>query len=141
MWRYRINPNQIEFEITEEELFGKAELAKDSLRLLRKFGFRTAIDDFGSGYSSLGHLKEFEFDTLKLDRTFVTSENYNSSASKGVIGSIVSLADSLNMDIVAEGIETQEQLDFIISLNINIIQGYFCSKPIPANDFIKNYKV
>ncbi len=140
MWRYEISPRQIEFEVTEEELMTNFETARTDLELIRSFGFRTSLDDFGSGYSSLGQLKKFQFDTLKLDRVFVATEDYNSDMAVGVVSSIKSLADFLNMEIVAEGIETEEQLKFINSFGIHIIQGYFYSKPLTLEQFLSNYK-
>ena len=141
MWRYHISPHQIEFEITEEELITNFDTVSKNLNLLRRFGFRTALDDFGSGYSSLGQLKKFTFDTLKLDRDFVSTDDYNSAAAVGVLTSIKTLADTLNMDLVAEGIETKDQLDFIQSFGIHIIQGFYCSKPLPFAEFCEFYHV
>jgi len=139
MWRYQIKPNQIEFEVTEEELITNADVAKRNLDLLRRFGFRTALDDFGAGYSSLGQLKKFSFDTLKLDRIFVSTDDYDSDAAVGVITSIKSLADTLDMTIVAEGIETAEQIEFIQSFGIELIQGFYCSRPLPMDSFVDFY--
>jgi diguanylate cyclase (GGDEF)-like protein len=139
MWRYQIEPHQIEFEVTEEELITNFNSARESLDLIRMFGFKTALDDFGSGYSSLGQLKKFQFDTLKLDRIFVSTEDYNTEASTGVLISIKSLADTLGMSIVAEGVETEEQLKFIKSFGISVIQGFYCAKPMDSEAFIELY--
>ncbi|WP_320823961.1 putative bifunctional diguanylate cyclase/phosphodiesterase [Reinekea sp.] len=139
MWRYKVVPEQIEFEITEEELIGNALVAKQNLDLLRRFGFRTALDDFGAGYSSLGQIKKYAFDTLKLDQLFVNTEDYNSTAAYGVVTSIKSLADTLGMEIVAEGIETAEQIEFVHSVGIEIVQGYFYSQALPMAEFIDLY--
>ena len=139
MWRYQILPNQIEVEITEEELIGNAQIAKQNLDLLRRFGFRTALDDFGAGYSSLGQIKKYAFDTLKLDQLFVNTEDYNSKAAYGVVTSIKSLADTLGMEIVAEGIETAEQIEFVRSIGIEIVQGYYFSQPLPLAEFVELY--
>lgn len=139
MWRYHVLPSQIEFEVTEEELISNFVTTRKNLTLLRKFGFRTALDDFGSGYSSLGHLKKFQFDTLKLDRVFVSTEDYDSISAAGVVNSIKSLADTLQMAIVAEGVETKDQLNFIQSFGVNIIQGYYFAKPLPEAKFIQYY--
>jgi diguanylate cyclase (GGDEF)-like protein len=139
MWRYNVEPQQIEFEVTEEELITNFNSARNSLSLIRDFGFRTALDDFGSGYSSLGQLKKFQFDTLKLDRIFVSTEDYDTEASTGVLISIKSLADTLGMSIVAEGIETRDQLKFIESFDIFSIQGFYCAKPMPSDEFLNLY--
>jgi diguanylate cyclase (GGDEF)-like protein len=139
MWRYQVLPEQIEFEITEEELIGNAQIAKQNLDLLRRFGFRTALDDFGAGYSSLGQIKKYAFDTLKLDQLFVNTEDYNSTSAYGVVTSIKSLADTLGMAVVAEGIETAEQIEFVRSIGIEIVQGYYYSKPLPLADFAELY--
>ena len=138
--RYRVFTRQIEFEITEEELINNELETKNNLDFIRQFGFKTALDDFGAGYSSLGYLKKFQFDTLKLDRAFISTDDYDSEASIAVIKSIKTLATTLDMDIVSEGVETQRQVDFVESLGIHIIQGYYYSKPIPAADFLKMYE-
>ncbi len=139
MWRYGITPSQIEFEVTEEELITHKLVAKNNLKLIRSFGFRTALDDFGAGYSSLGHLKNFQFDTLKLDRVFVNSDDYNTESSIAVIQSIRTLAETLNMEIVAEGLETEAQVDFMRMLGINLVQGYYYSRPLPMEEFCELY--
>lgn len=137
MHKYQIPPRQIELEVTEEELVTNFHTTKNALELLRKFGFGSALDDFGSGYSSLGQLKKFQFDTLKLDREFVITSDEDTEAAKGVIQSVKSLADHLNMAIVAEGIETEEQLEFVQSFGIEIIQGYYFAKPMPIDQLMQ----
>ncbi|EAR10504.1 putative bifunctional diguanylate cyclase/phosphodiesterase [Reinekea blandensis] len=139
MWRYQITPRQIEFEVTEEELISNFRQTQRDLELIRNFGFKTALDDFGSGYSSLGQLKKFQFDTLKLDRVFVSTDDFDTESSIGVLSSIKELADRLKMTVVAEGIETASQLAFIQSFNIDIIQGYFYSRPISGPQFSARY--
>ncbi|TCS41362.1 putative bifunctional diguanylate cyclase/phosphodiesterase [Reinekea marinisedimentorum] len=138
--RYGIETRQIEFEVTEEELIINEFAAKNNLEFIREFGFKTALDDFGAGYSSLGYLKKFRFDTLKLDQIFINTEDYASAASIAVIRSIKALAITLGMEIVAEGVETQNQVDLMQSLGIRNIQGYYYSKPVTAEAFIELYR-
>lgn len=137
--RYNIDTQQIEFEVTEEELISNEFDVKNNLEFIRQFGFKTALDDFGAGYSSLGYLKNFHFDSLKLDQIFINTEDYASDASIAVIRSIKALAITLGMDIVAEGVETQSQVNLMQSLGIRNIQGYYYSRPLPMDDFLKLY--
>jgi diguanylate cyclase (GGDEF)-like protein len=137
MASYGVVPQQIEFEITEEELIDNPQIAKQNLDLLRSFGFRTALDDFGAGYSSLGQIKKYAFDTLKLDQLFVNTEDYNSTAAYGVVNSIQSLANTLGMTVVAEGVETAAQIDFVRAIGIEIVQGFYYSEPLPLEAFVE----
>jgi EAL domain-containing protein (putative c-di-GMP-specific phosphodiesterase class I) len=139
MASYDVVPQQIEFEITEEELIGNPQIAKQNLDLLRSFGFRTALDDFGAGYSSLGQIKKYAFDTLKLDQLFVNTEDYNSTAAYGVVNSIQALANTLGMAVVAEGVETAAQMDFVRAIGIEIVQGFYYSEPLPLEAFVEFY--
>ena len=106
---------------------------------MRSFGFRTALDDFGAGYSSLGQIKKYAFDTLKLDQLFVNTEDYNSTAAYGVVNSIQALANTLGMAVVAEGVETAAQMDFVRAIGIEIVQGFYYSEPLPLEAFVEFY--
>lgn len=136
MWHYNIPPQQIELEVTEHELIDKPEVTKTHLQMLRQFGFRTSLDDFGSGYSALSQLKSFEFDTIKLDQDFINSDDFDSVASKGVVSSIKSLADKLNVQVIAEGVEAKSHVDFLNTMGIHFAQGYYFCKPLNGEAFL-----
>ena len=98
-------------------------------------GFDCSLDDFGSGYSSLGLLKEFDVDTIKLDRSFFL--NMTGSKVRDVITCLVDLSKRLHVQVVAEGIETTEQVEYLRSIGCDMVQGYVFSKPLPAREFEK----
>jgi EAL domain-containing protein (putative c-di-GMP-specific phosphodiesterase class I) len=103
---------------------------------LKALGVAVAIDDFGTGYSSLAHLKRFPLDVLKIDRFFV-KDLPNAPANEALIGSILALCKGLNLGAVAEGVETREQLESLRALGCHIVQGYFISRPVPAEQIIE----
>lgn len=119
----------LELEITESVLI-ENEAAGDILRDLRRLGVRIAADDFGTGYSSLSYLWKFPFSTLKIDRSFVAEMNKDPQA-EIIVSSILNLAHGLSMEVVAEGIETEEQFDVLKTLGCSLIQGYWTGRPLP----------
>ncbi len=129
----------IEIELTESTVMEKEEELKSILHELHSEGFLVSIDDFGSGYSSLGMLKNFEVDTLKLDRSFFINVENEQEQGRGdlVVESVVRLADSLGMKTVAEGIEEQSQVEFLKKIKCDAAQGYFYAKPLPLDEFEK----
>lgn len=136
---YKVPHDKIELEVTESAFFDNKELLIDTVKKLRSVGFSVSMDDFGAGYSSLNSLKELPVDIVKLDGGFFKN-SYNDNLEKGkiIIHNIIKLAYDLNLKIVAEGVEYQEQIDFLRSLGYNLlIQGYYFSKPIPNKDFEK----
>ncbi len=128
----------IELELTESIVLENEEVLENLLSDFRKEGFLVSIDDFGSGYSSLGLLKNFKVNTIKLDRSF-----FNATKEKGrgelVVDGIVKLANSLNIHIVAEGIENEEQVALLQRVQCDTIQGFYFSKAIPVKDFTEKY--
>ncbi|MCD6526578.1 MAG: EAL domain-containing protein [Desulfuromonas sp.] len=131
--RTGLEPRYLELELTESLLMHDVEMAIVLMEKLNKQGISLAIDDFGTGYSSLSHLNRFPIDKLKIDRSFV---NNISSGDHGTIArSIISLAQALQLDIIAEGIETADQLDFLRQLNCPLGQGYYFSRPVTAEEF------
>ena len=122
----------LELEITESVLVDNIDLALNTLTDLKEVGVNIALDDFGTGYSSLNYLTKFPIDTLKIDRSFIQSIELD-LATKMVLKNIYSLAEDLSMRVVAEGIETQEQLTILGSFNGKTMQGYFYSPPVSAD--------
>ena len=128
--------DKIEFEITESLLTENMETLVGTMTQLKNAGFRISIDDFGSGYSSLNLITLLPFDTLKIDGGFFL-KNDLTDRNKKVISSVITLAKSLNLETVSEGVETQVQVDFLKSLGCDMIQGFFYYRPMPSEDFTK----
>jgi len=129
-----LSPRSLNLEVTEGSILNNADPAIDILRELREAGVSVSIDDFGTGYSSLGYLKNLPIDCLKIDKTFVmdVTENPDDAA---LVMAIMTLAHNLGLKVVAEGVETEEQLKFLRLLKCDEWQGYLCSKAIPAEEF------
>ncbi|HEX8149016.1 MAG TPA: EAL domain-containing protein [Pyrinomonadaceae bacterium] len=127
-----VKPQSVKLEITESVVMENIDTATDMLRQLRSLGVKLAIDDFGTGYSSLSYLHRFPIDTLKIDRSFVTRMSENNENTE-IVRTIVVLAQNLGMDVVAEGVETNEQLVLLQKLGCENGQGYFFSKPVNAD--------
>ncbi|MCR6632008.1 MAG: EAL domain-containing protein [Magnetospirillum sp.] len=129
-----INPDLLELELTESAVMHNAEAAIRTLMDLHSHGVRLAVDDFGTGYSSLSYLKKFPLDKLKIDRSFVMDIDSN-PASAEIVGAIIAMGHSLNLEIVAEGVENDAQLEVLKGLKCDEIQGFYYSRPIPADTF------
>jgi diguanylate cyclase (GGDEF)-like protein/PAS domain S-box-containing protein len=130
-----LTPASLELEITESAVMSNQDYAEKVLNQLKEMGFHLTMDDFGTGYSSLAYLKRFPFDTVKVDQSFVRGIPGNSDDS-AIVEAIIAMAHSLQLKVVAEGVETQEQFDFLCKLGCDQIQGYYFSKPIPANEVV-----
>ncbi len=139
---YNLNPALLNAEITESLLVDDFRAATLFVQELKSIGMKVLLDDFGTGYSSLSYLHQFPFDLIKLDRFFIQSSS-DSENNITLIESIGFLASNLGMDIVVEGIETEEQLQLAINLNCRYAQGYLFSRPLPKSEiiqFVKNYE-
>ena len=132
--RYRIDPSLIELELTESVFIANEAAAIKVLDQLRKFGFRVSIDDFGSGYSSLSLLRNMPVDVLKIDKGFFSGDHIERKDDI-VLSSVIDMADKMDIDIICEGIETMEQVDFLRKSKCDTAQGFFYAKPIPVADF------
>ncbi|KAA0888971.1 putative bifunctional diguanylate cyclase/phosphodiesterase [Oryzomonas rubra] len=128
-----LDPNFLELEITEGALLKNSKATVAAFNTLHAEGVRIAIDDFGTGYSSLAYLSQFPISKLKIDKTF-TSAVTTDEKSAAISRAIISLAHSLDMRVMAEGVETREQLDYLRDLECDEIQGYLVSCPLPANE-------
>jgi diguanylate cyclase (GGDEF)-like protein len=134
---HAVNPSMLKLEITESMLQENIEQTIKSMVELRKLGIRFSLDDFGTGFSSLSYLTKLPIDTLKIDRSFVDNmiDGIEDSA---VVITILSLASALNLDVIAEGVETQAQLDFLVERGCQHYQGFLLGKPVPAELISKN---
>ncbi len=131
--RYKLTPDLIGCEITENAFAKNLDKLKDFLEELHEFGFHLSVDDFGTGYSSLNYLKSFPINCLKIDRSFINDMTKGPEGAALVQG-IINLAHSLKLSVVAEGVETHQHLDFLIAHGCKIIQGYYYAKPLPAEE-------
>ncbi|WP_206512337.1 EAL domain-containing protein [Colwellia sp. Arc7-635] len=126
----------LELEITEGTVMDSPQRAIDTMLQIRAMGIHLALDDFGTGYSSLAYLKKFPLNTLKIDKAFV-DDIETSEQGRNMVATIVTIAHNLGMQVVAEGVETNQQLSFLSGLRCEQLQGYLYSKPLPENDFQK----
>ncbi len=127
-----IQPESLELEITEGTLLRQIDKKIELLAKIRDKGIRVAIDDFGTGYSSLSYLKKLPIDTLKIDRSFIADINIDHN-DNAIIEAIIAMAAKLNLSVIAEGVETQDQLQFLHDLECDVIQGFFYSHPLPLD--------
>jgi EAL domain-containing protein (putative c-di-GMP-specific phosphodiesterase class I) len=133
--QYRVPPELLEFELTENALLDNEAKAISIMTRLRDFGFVVSIDDFGSGYSSLGLLKNLPVDILKLDRAFFGESDLKANNAI-VVSSIIDMATRMNISVVCEGVETQEQVDFLRkNTQCDSVQGFYYARPVPPEDF------
>ena len=130
-----IDPNQLELELTESILIDDLGHTLDALSKLRDMGVRVAIDDFGTGYSSLNYLKQFPVDTLKIDQSFIHNLPNNADDAQ-ITRTIISMAHNLGLGVIAEGVETKEQLEFLQQTQCEEVQGFFFSKPVPSKSLL-----
>ncbi len=131
---YNVPLNYLEIELTETIILENNDTLKSTIIQLRSEGFAVSIDDFGSGYSSLGMLKEYKVDTIKLDRSFFTGQDDDDDG-RVVVEGVIDLVKNLGSVVVAEGIETKEHVDFLKSVGCYSVQGYYYAKPMPISDF------
>lgn len=127
----RLEPKLLELEITESTFLDQGDQIRQLLEDIRSYGIRVALDDFGSGYSSLTYIRNIALDRLKIDRSFI-KDMHERHTDKAIIGTIIVLAHILNLEIVAEGVETEIQFDYLKKIGCNVVQGFLFSKPLPA---------
>ena len=137
LMRSGLSPENLELEITESMLMENIDEALRLVKCLKGFGVYFSIDDFGTGYSSLGYLKRLPVDTLKIDRCFINDLVFDGQ-DKGIVSAVIILAHKLNLKVVAEGIELDEQLNFLKQNDCDYAQGYLLSKPLPFSSIVEN---
>jgi EAL domain-containing protein (putative c-di-GMP-specific phosphodiesterase class I) len=130
-----LDPNRLKLELTESCIMMDPHTSIDKMSSLRSLGVGFAIDDFGVGYSSLSYLRRIPFDTIKIDRSFVTGSD-KSSEDREIIKTIISLANTLRKNTIAEGVTTQSHVDFLLSNDCRNMQGFYFSKPVSFDDAI-----
>jgi len=133
---YEITPDNIDLEITETIAMQDAENSIKKMHHLKELGVKLSMDDFGTGYSSLSYLHQFPLDVLKIDRSFV-KDIMGNSQDGAIARAVIAMAHSMNLKVIAEGVETEEQYKFLTDHHCEVIQGYLISQPVPANEFEK----
>ena len=130
-------PELLELEITESSLMERMEETAATLRLLRDMGIHLTADDFGTGYSSLNYLRSFPLDSIKIDQSFVSDigADNNESGAEGLVSAVIGIGQSLDLKVIAEGVENHQQLAFLRQQWCDQIQGFLFSRPVPADDF------
>lgn len=131
-----LSPEYLHLELTENLIVKNTELTLKTMKKLNGLGINLAIDDFGTGYSSLGYLKNLPISTLKIDKSFVQEMTEDEAA---ITNTIITLAQNLNLEVIAEGVETKEQAEFLSAQDCYLMQGYFFSRPMSADDIVKKY--
>jgi len=129
-----IEANLLELEITESVLLQDVDRTLIELKALKEAGISLSIDDFGTGYSSLSYLKRFPIDTIKIDRSFV-KDLHKDADDAAICAAILAMSTQLGLNVVAEGVETMEQLEFLRSHGCHHIQGFVCSRPLSSTQF------
>ncbi len=133
--KYRVNPKDIELEITESVLIDDFDQVVAKLRMLKEYGIKISLDDFGTGYSSLSYLKGLPIDTLKIDKSFIDTV-IQDECTQVITESIISMVKKLGFETVAEGVETEEQYEYLKKIECDNIQGFLLGKPMPADEIV-----
>jgi len=137
LFKVGLHPKYLELEITESMAM-EVNYAIKTLKELNELGVSLSIDDFGTGYSSLSYLKKFPINFLKIDKSFVM-DIMKDEGDASIVGTIISMAHNLGLQVIAEGVEDKNQLRFLQLRNCDFVQGYFFSRPIPADLFEKEF--
>jgi len=131
-----LDPHSLELEVTEGVLMNNAEVAASTLKAVRDIGIRVSVDDFGTGYSSLSYLRRFPLDSLKIDQSFL-HRIYVPPDDAIIVSAIIAMGRSIGLTVIAEGVETVEELAFLKANECDEAQGYYFSRPVPAEEFAK----
>ena len=133
MNKYQVKPSEVELEITESILIDDFQAVSEKLRVLRGYGIRVSLDDFGTGFSSLSYLKKLPIDTLKIDKSFIDTV-LTDSTTRVITESIINMVKALGFESVAEGVEEEQQYQYLHAVGCDVIQGYLFSKPLPPEE-------
>ena len=136
--RMKLPRNILELEITEHAIMQDMDKAIDTLGRLTDKGVRIAIDDFGTGYSSLGYLQTLPINTLKMDRSFV--QGIKAKGDNSIIDAIIAMAKGLNLDLIAEGVENEAQVEHLTQAGCYLAQGFFYAPPMPEEELLQRFK-
>lgn len=136
--KYHVAPERLSLEITETVFMNDAKKHLEVIKKLQTYGFKVEMDDFGSGYSSLNMLKDMSFDVLKIDMAFL-SVTEDETRSRQIVTMIISMAKALGMEVVSEGVETKEQVEYLTASGCDLFQGYYFERPIPIEVFEEKY--
>ena len=131
----QLNPKYLDLELTETIIMDDVDRAVEILEEVKSLGINISIDDFGTGYSSLSYLKKFPINTLKIDQSFISSIDSKKPSSSSIANLVIDLGHKLGMNVIAEGVETQEQVDFLKKYTCDKIQGYIISEPVNEVEF------
>lgn len=135
---FQVPPQYIEFEITESMVIKDFDVAVSNIKLIKDFGVKISMDDFGTGYSSLNHLKKLPIDIIKIDKSFIDTIN-EEEKDKILLENIISISHNFNYEVVAEGVENEQQYEILKNMNCDIFQGYYIGKPVDMNTFEKKF--
>ncbi|MEN4052496.1 MULTISPECIES: EAL domain-containing protein [Sulfurimonas] len=134
-----IDPSKLDIELTESVLMSDFDAKLKVIHQFKTLGLSLSLDDFGTGYSSLSYLKQIPFDTLKIDKSFI--DDLENKQDQSFVNMIVTIADELGLEVVAEGVENREQLEYLKKMKCEQYQGYYCSKPLPVQEFETLFRV
>ncbi|GLX79765.1 hypothetical protein tinsulaeT_31050 [Thalassotalea insulae] len=133
--QHQISPGSIEFEITESVIMEDPKLTQSICQQIKAIGFKISLDDFGTGYSSLSYIRDYPIDSIKVDRGFITDVETDVTK-QAIINAVLSIAQSMGLEVICEGVETKNQLVFLQQMGVNTVQGYYFSKPLAEQEFI-----
>jgi len=134
----QVDPNDIELEITENLLISDTSNTVLKMIQLKELGIHFSLDDFGTGYSSLSYLKQLTLDVIKIDRVFISSM-LTESSSADIVETILDIARRFRLQVIAEGVETEDELSFLNERRCDVVQGYYYSKPLSNQEFMQKY--
>jgi EAL domain-containing protein (putative c-di-GMP-specific phosphodiesterase class I) len=134
-----VNPSWLDAEITESVMIENKAVISEAFSVFQELGITVSIDDFGSGYSALGNLNMYQFDRIKMDKSLIDNVNLKSMNGVSIVGAAINMAHASGIKTIAEGVETQEQLDILMKLDCDQVQGYFLGRPVPAAIFEERY--
>ena len=136
MSKYKIDPHDIELEITESALLNESVIVTENITRLQKLGHTFSIDDYGTGFSSLSNIKTFKFDKLKIDKSFIDNIATDKD-DQVIVSATIEMAKKLGLKVVAEGVETEDQANLLKSFGCDIVQGFLYAKPLSKESMEK----